>query len=232
MAYQVTATRPVLSVVLNVVLTAGLAGYIVSIETLLLARTSPTIAVERAGSPKDLAGSIVPIEAQPRSHRFTAIVEKAAPPKGWADFCARYAPDCEAKSITAPHVELTPETWDAIVGVNRWVNKNIKPKSDKKHWGTVNKWRYPDDGYGDCKDYALLKRRKLTEAGFPREALLLTIVWTKQSQGHAVLIVRTNKGDYVLDNLSSKVLLWSETSHDYVKRQSQSDPNMWVYIDG
>ncbi len=29
------------------------------------------------------------------------------------------------------------------------------------HWGVIEKWSYPEDGYGDCEDYALLKRRML-----------------------------------------------------------------------
>ena len=93
-------------------------------------------------------------------------------------------------------------------------------------------WYYPDDGYGDCKDYALLKRRMLMGLGLPREALLLTVVWTKKNQGHAVLIVRTDNGDFVLDNLAPKVVIWNKAGYDFVKRQSQTHPNVWVYIDG
>ena len=129
-------------------------------------------------------------------------------------------------------IELDPTAWKTITSVNDWVNSHIKPVTDMKHFGTVNKWVYPNDGKGDCKAYTLLKRRKLIDAGFPSEALLITIVWTKQNQGHAVLMARTTTGDYILDNLSQKVLLWNETTHDYVKRQSESDPNTWVYIDG
>ena len=33
--------------------------------------------------------------------------------------------------------------------------------TDMDHWGAVEKWSYPDDGYGDCEDYVLLKRRML-----------------------------------------------------------------------
>lgn len=164
--------------------------------------------------------------------QFTTVVENARPPVGWNAFCARYPNECNPASNEPRIVELTPKTWQLIVSANKWANKNIKPMTDRERWGTINKWVYPDDGYGDCKAYALTKRRILMKAGLPREALLLTIVWTKQNKGHAVLIVRTNKGDFVLDNLTSKVLLWSKTTHDFVKRQSQTDPNAWVFIDG
>jgi predicted transglutaminase-like cysteine proteinase len=129
-------------------------------------------------------------------------------------------------------IQLTPENWETLVRINNRVNREIKPVPDRQHFGRVNVWVYPTDGKGDCKAYALVKQRKLIAAGFPRESLLITVVWTKENQGHAVLMARTSKGDYILDNLSSKVLLWTQTTHDYVMRQSVSHPNAWVYIDG
>ena len=94
----------------------------------------------------------------------------------------------------------------------------------------VERWSYPDDGYGDCEDYALLKRRILIEAGWPREALLLTLVRGADGEGHTVLTVTTDKGDYVLDNQNENVVAWTETGYRFVKRQSQSDPNVWVSL--
>ncbi len=79
-------------------------------------------------------------------------------------------------------------------------------------------------GKGDCEDYVLLKRRMLMQAGWPREALLITVVRDKKGDGHAVLTVKTDKGDFILDNQAENVLLWSETGYRFVKRQSQSDP--------
>lgn len=163
---------------------------------------------------------------------FTIPVEPASPPDGWVDFCRRYAPECDVPPSTPHDIHLETKTWNRIVSVNKRVNSTIKQKNDVEHWGLADKWDYPDDGYGDCEDYALLKQRLLRQNGYPREALLLTVVWTKSDIGHVVLIVRTDKGDYVLDNLSSKVLLWSEVDYSFVKRQTQSDPNSWVYIDG
>ena len=79
--------------------------------------------------------------------------------------------------------------------VNDWVNDSIAPMTDMEHWGVVEKWSYPDDGKGDCEDYVLLKRRMLMQAGWPREALLITVVRDKKGDGHAVLTVKTDKGD-------------------------------------
>ena len=72
--------------------------------------------------------------------------------------------------------------------------------TDMEHWGVSERWNYPDDGYGDCEDYVLLKRRMLMQAGWPRQALLVTVVRDKQGDGHAVLTVKTDKGEFILDN--------------------------------
>ena len=79
-----------------------------------------------------------------------------------------------------------------MLKVNAWVNESIKPMTDLEHWGVVERWNYPDDGYGDCEDYVLLKRRMLMQAGWPREALLITVVRDKKGDGHAVLTVKTD----------------------------------------
>ena len=114
--------------------------------------------------------------------------------------------------------------------INKWVNEAIKPLTNLDHWGLIEVWSYPDDGYGDCEDYVLLKRRMLIESGWPREALLVTVVRDSKGEGHAVLTVTTNKGDYILDNQNEDILLWSETGYRFVKRQSQSNPNVWVSL--
>ena len=40
----------------------------------------------------------------------------------------------------------------------------------------------------------------LIQAGWPREALLITVVRDKKGEGHAVLTVKTDKGEFILDN--------------------------------
>jgi predicted transglutaminase-like cysteine proteinase len=157
------------------------------------------------------------------------LVSKATqPPHGWVEFCARQPGEC-AGTTPAPRRR---EAWVDLVRVNKWVNQTIKPLSDLEHWGVVEHWSYPDDGYGDCEDYMLLKRRMLIQSGWPREAVLVTVVRNKKDEGHAVLTVATNKGDYILDNVTDDILLWSETGYSFVKRQSRSNPNEWVSLDG
>ena len=102
--------------------------------------------------------------------------------------------------------------------------------TDMEDWGVVERWNYPDDGYGDCEDYVLQKRKMLMQAGWPREALLITVVRDKNNDGHAVLTVKSDKGEYVLDNQTDDIVLWSDTGYRFVKRQSQTDPNVWVSL--
>ena len=48
--------------------------------------------------------------------------------------------------------------------------------------------------------------------------------------GHAVLLARTSRGDFVLDNKTDRVRRWYETAYHFVKRQSVNDPNRWVSV--
>ena len=76
----------------------------------------------------------------------------------------------------------------------------------------------------------MLKRRILMQAGWPREALLVTVV-DKGKTKVTPCTVTTDKGDYVFDNLNKNILLWSATGYRFVKRQSQANPNVWVSLD-
>jgi predicted transglutaminase-like cysteine proteinase len=124
---------------------------------------------------------------------------------------------------------LTKQSYDALVQVDDSINRRIAPATDMEVYGVAEKWEYPTTR-GDCEDYVLLKRKTLIDAGWPRSALLITVVLDTRGQGHAVLTVVTDHGDYVLDNLSDKVLPWQETAYRYVKRQSQYDEQKWVYV--
>ena len=179
-----------------------------------------------------LAAAIAASPTNARSDRppFISVGESIRAPIGWLEFCSEYAPECETKPAAPRDVTLTAKAWKDMARINRWVNDTVKPITDLEHWGVVERWNYPDDGYGDCEDYVLLKRRMLMHAGWPRQALLITVVRDKQGDGHAVLTVKTDKGEFVLDNQNPDILLWSDTGYRFVKRQSQSDPNVWLAL--
>jgi predicted transglutaminase-like cysteine proteinase len=161
---------------------------------------------------------------------YAAVGDVTRPPIGWVEFCAEHASECKVAPSEPRNVVLTLRLWRELVRINQTVNADIRPMTDLEHYGVVEKWAYPDDGYGDCEDYVLLKRRMLMEAGWPREALLITVVRETSGDGHAVLTVKTDRGDLVLDNQNEAIVLWSESGYRFVKRQSQSDPNVWVSL--
>lgn len=151
-------------------------------------------------------------------------------PYGWVDFCARYLKECDGGRAEPLDINATPQAMRIVQKINAWVNANITAKSDMEQWGSVDRWDYPSNGFGDCEDYVLLKRKMLIDEGFPRQALLVTVVKDEQGDGHAVLTVKTTKGEYVLDNLNDEVKRWDRTPYRFVKRQSQEDQRIWVNI--
>ncbi|MEX0840913.1 MAG: transglutaminase-like cysteine peptidase [Xanthobacteraceae bacterium] len=168
--------------------------------------------------------------AGPQQPIFISVGQSARPPIGWVQFCSDQPAECGVAPNSARDVVLTTKAWNDLVRINRWANENVKPITDLEHWGTVERWNYPNDGYGDCEDYVLLKRQMLVKAGWPRGALLITVVRDKKGDGHAVLTVKTDQGEFVLDNQNEKIVLWSDSGYRFVKRQSQADPNSWVAL--
>jgi predicted transglutaminase-like cysteine proteinase len=161
---------------------------------------------------------------------YVNVYDVTRAPIGWVEFCASNPVECATTATKPRDVVLTAKAYKDLVRINKWVNDSIKPMTDLEHWGVIERWSYPDDGYGDCEDYVLLKRRLLLSAGWPREALLITVVRDHKDEGHAVLTVKTDRGEFILDNQAEEVLPWSETGYRFVKRQSQHDPNVWVSL--
>lgn len=168
--------------------------------------------------------------AGPDAATYAALGSETSVPYGWVDFCQRYRGECQDDERIAHDIDLVGAAFRKIARINAWVNKNIEPVADTEHWRAVDQWDYPSDGKGDCEDFALLKRRMLIEEGFPREALLLTVVKEKSGDGHSVLTIKTNRGEFVLDNLSDAIRPWTSAPYRFVKRQSQQNQNVWVAI--
>jgi len=181
-----------------------------------------------------LAGSAVQAQtlaSLPAASHPIASMGAAKPLLAWSRFCDSNPVEC-AVDVTEPEVvNLTPQVWKTIVSVNQRVNTSIKAVTDADHWGAVDIWGFPEDGRGDCEDFQLLKRKILADSGLPRRAMRMTVVIDELGEGHAVLVVRTNRGDYVLDNKTNAVLPWSRTGYVYIKRESQ-DHVGWVSLGG
>jgi len=82
-------------------------------------------------------------------------------------------------------------------------------QEDEKTWGTAEKWAYPKaEGlklFEDCDGISLFKHQLLVSAGVPAEVLAMAICYDPEGNGHAVLCVRTNKGDLILCNQHDEV---------------------------
>ena len=145
----------------------------------------------------------------------------ARPIAGWVDFCQRYPQECAVDTSEAAIITLNRDNWALINETNRAVNAEITAKTDMELYGVADYWTFPYSGYGDCEDYQLLKRKRLADAGLPRRAMRMTVVIDEQGEGHAVLMIRTDRGDFILDNVTDEVVSWHETPYVYVSRESQ-----------
>ncbi|CAM5768000.1 transglutaminase [Labrys miyagiensis] len=196
---------------IRIMIKSALAGL-----ALALAPAAATMAVAAQG------GSAMPV--------YAPVGDVTTPPSGYLQFCRDNPSDCKAGTQEARDIVLSRQAWKDLIALNDQVNQSVKPMTDLENYGKVEWWAYPTDGYGDCEDYVLLKRKLLIDAGWPRSALLITVVRDKKGEGHAVLMVKTDRGEFVLDNQEPKILSWRATGYRYVKRQSQSDQNAWVSL--
>lgn len=150
-------------------------------------------------------------------------------PIGHYELCKRLPDECTQKTASNAPVELTRTLWQAMIDINNEVNAAVAPRTDMEMWGQEEVWSYPVNA-GDCEDYALEKRRRLMELGVPAGDLLLTVARQPNGEGHAVLTVRTSLGEYILDNLDTRVMAWDETVYTYLKRQSERNSGVWITI--
>jgi predicted transglutaminase-like cysteine proteinase len=151
----------------------------------------------------------------------------ALAPFSFAKFCIDYPGECPT-SGGASRVALTAARLAELSEVNRAVNAAIVPTPD------TSKFRYwrLNVAAGDCNNYAIQKRHELLNRGWPAGALALTVAKTSWGEGHLIVTVRTDQGDLVLDNLRSKIVSWRQTGYHFIMRQSGSNPQFWVELNG
>lgn len=174
-----------------------------------------------------LAGASV---AQADPGRFMNMNEPVQAPIGYKQFCRDNGWACPKENYDAVVVRLDEARWQELIAINAEVNHRVRPMTDKDLFGKEEYWAYPTNGYGDCEEYVLEKQRVLIEAGWPKSALLITVAKDVQNSGHAVLTVRTDHGDMILDNQIEAVLPWYSTPYRYIKRQSARSPVLWTGI--
>lgn len=202
----------------------------------LLAAISIAFAYSLCGCATDSTGAIAPVSIsvsiadQQGLPLSTPLQDSAIPgpiPGGFIGFCQRNADQCETAKRGPTMIVLTTANFAQISQINRTINRDIKPEDDSRHYGVAEYWTIPTDGYGDCEDYALAKRKALRDAGFPIGALRLALVTTAEQERHAVLTLATDRGDFVLDNLNDAVRPWTQASYTWLERQDPSRLWRW-----
>jgi len=108
-------------------------------------------------------------------------------------------------------------SYDIAERINRDVNASVTYKTDLEQYGKPEHWCLPTD-FGDCEDYALLKRKMLIDAGFDRDKIHLCTCFVG-GDGHCVLLVETDRGNYILDNNQSEPVQPSFLSYKWDKIQ-------------
>jgi predicted transglutaminase-like cysteine proteinase len=179
-------------------------------------------------SPSELSpGADVP--AHVSGSRISTQVRTAAPPPGFLDFCKRLPEQCVTPS-DEQRLRFSDETWNSLQQVNAAVNRVVAPLADQLHYGAEEYWTIATDGHGDCDDYVLTKRKALIEMGFPLSTLRIAVVFTTRLERHTVLVVATDKGNYVLDNRRNEIVTWDKTDYGWIKGQNPASSTGWAYF--
>ena len=157
------------------------------------------------------------------------VVGPAGPTHAWIRFCESHSHECHVDLSQPARISLNSQIWNTLEQVNERVNASIFAVTDQDHWGVLDRWDFPDDGLGDCEDIQLLKRKLLVGAGLPQRAMRMAAVIDEQGQGHAVLMVLTDHGDFILDNKRNAILPWRRTGYAFIKREG-TNGRSWVAV--
>ncbi len=147
-------------------------------------------------------------------------------PLGFIEFCLK-----KPKRCAEPN-EIRQIPLDAARGelerVNLDVDFDITPRSEPR---SLEKAAWNDEATtGDCRDYALTKRSRLLNLGYPPSALLLAEAEIPDGKRHIVLVIASDQGDFVLDNLQPEVIRWDKLPYRWVMRSTSNNPKIWQTI--
>jgi predicted transglutaminase-like cysteine proteinase len=120
---------------------------------------------------------------------------------------------------------------DKVAAVNSYINQ-ISYIEDSKNYGQSDYWATPVEFFrkgGDCEDFAIAKYASLRALGFSTEQLRIAIVQDKiKNIAHAILIVYTEDGTYILDNQDKRLRHAAEVTR-YQPVFSINSTNWWLH---
>lgn len=172
-----------------------------------------------------LAAALGVVQALPTAE--PVVIETGVsvrPPPAFIAFCETWPDECR---ISAEHeIAIDARTIALLAAVNVGVNRAIVPQPDPPGRDV---WRL-DTAHGDCDDYAVAKRHALMSHGLPASALRLAVTRTAWGERHLVLVVRTDRGDLVLDNLTDAILPVDRTGLVFESMQRPDKPRGWAAV--
>ncbi|UWQ35719.1 transglutaminase-like cysteine peptidase (plasmid) [Leisingera sp. M527] len=175
------------------------------------------------------AAAVQPLPSAEAPPDLVPVSRQVLPPLAHARFCLRHPGQCAVRGGSPQPAGSAQAQLAAVVAINLAVNRDITPQADGTAQGITDEWRL-NAVRGDCEDYALLKRKRLLDLGWPSASLRLATVLTPAGTGHAVLIARFRGGDFALDNLTNEIRPWRETGYRFLKIQSETDPKTWYSV--
>jgi predicted transglutaminase-like cysteine proteinase len=134
--------------------------------------------------------------------------------------------------VVAEQILPAPQNMAMVRKINDRINRKIARRADANG---SDVWSMPlldKTRAGDCEDYVLEKHAALVQAGVAPSALSIAVVRTGWGESHAVLLIATDKGEFVLDNLSPWVVSWDKTTYRWISRQKAGAAFDWVSVDG
>lgn len=172
------------------------------------------------------------------AHLDLPVVEIRNTHPPYADYCLRHPDHCDLSGPT--RVVHAPGLLAMLDDVNAAANRRVDCSvTDSDLYGQEEYWAYPEGRFGDCEDIALFKREELVHLGLPRGALTLALVHHRVTMTpHAVLLVETTAGTYLLDTLSDPALPWHEAPYNFEARErpdgrwDRYDQEIWRYERG
>ena len=176
------------------------------------------------------AGLFVGVAAVPVRADVSAYLESRHPisvPAGAKSLCTTYTWACASVSKSTAFDQSDMR----MVGrINSKINRRVRQIEDIRQYRKSEVWALPTRRGGDCEDIVLLKKRELLKAGVPANRLLIATALDTRMRGHAVLVMRSNDGDLILDSLTSRIKSWDKTGYLFLKMQNPDKPTTWDAI--
>jgi predicted transglutaminase-like cysteine proteinase len=161
--------------------------------------------------------------SEPVSNTIKNQDGKPASLEAFDDFCNRHPSECKPNTSEEEIYKIDKTTLYLLESINMHVNANTKYMTDIEQYNALEYYNLTESGYGDCEDYVLAKRKLAISMGIPDKALSLGVVYTKNGDGHAVLVVNTDLGSLVLDNSHDIILPWHQTNYFFAYTSDSED---------